>query len=118
VKLRHAGAAIGAAIVLVIAPAGASAAATPPAVAFAKELRTGVKAKFAKQAPALVLGKVICTLPKSGNVVRCIAHFADAAARANILYAIRATLEASGAISWSTTAHSCTSSITHTKLAC
>ncbi len=64
-----------------------------------------------------MLGKVTCTLPSSGNVVRCIAHFADEAARANIVYSIKATLKAS-AISWSTTAHSCTSSITHKKLAC
>jgi len=116
VKVHHAGAALAAALSLVLA-CSASAASPPAALAFAKELRSDIKPTFAEQAPGLVLGKVTCVLPSKGNVARCLAHFADKAARANVVYTIKATLKGH-VIAWSASAHSCTSSTTGRKLAC
>jgi hypothetical protein len=65
-----------------------------------------------------VLGKVTCTLPANGSVVRCLAHFSDPAAKANVTYAIKATLQDSGAITWTAGAASCSSATTGKKLVC
>ena len=86
--------------------------------AFAKQLSAEIKPIFKKQAPKLVLGKVTCVLPKNGTVVRCKAHFSYSSAKANVVYAIKATLEETGTIKWTTTGHTCTDAKTGKKLAC
>lgn len=108
-----------AAALVALAGVSAAAAATPAQnAAFAKQLKGDIKPVFAKQAPGLALGKVTCTLPASGTVVHCIAHFNDPAAQANVVYGIKATLKNSGALTWTTTTHYCTSAIFHKKIAC
>src|SRR5262249_6508207 len=86
--------------------------------AFAKKLAVSIKPVFKKQAPQLVLGKVTCVLPAEGTLVKCKAYFSDKPANANIVYLISADLKDSGAIKWTTTAHSCTDSKTGKKLQC
>lgn len=104
---------------LALFAAGVALAASPAAnAAFAKELRGYIKPAFAKQAPSLVLGKLTCVLPAKGTTVHCLAHFSDAAQKANVVYKISATLETSGDITWATTSHSCTSTTTGRKLEC
>jgi hypothetical protein len=118
------GAAVGvfAALLILSAGVGASGAATPAEnAAFAKQLKADIKPVFTKQAPGLVLGKVTCTLPASGTVVHCVAHFADLGAQADVVYGIRATIKESATkttIDWATTTHYCTSVITHKRLSC
>jgi hypothetical protein len=104
----------------VIAGAGSLPAlgATTPAQTFAKGLSAKIKPVFEKQAPNLVLGLVTCVLPKNGTVVNCKAHFADKPDGANIVYAIKATLQESGTIKWTTTGHTCANAKTGKKLAC
>ncbi len=86
--------------------------------AFAKNLATKIKPVFRKQAPKLVLRKVTCVLPKNGTVVRCKARFSYPSAKANIVYGIKATLQQTGSIKWTTTTHTCTNAKTGKKLAC
>jgi hypothetical protein len=86
--------------------------------AFAKKLAVSITPAFKKQAPTLVLGAVTCVLPAEGTVVKCKAHFSDKPDNANILYLISADLKDSGAIKWTTTAHSCTNAKTGKKLPC
>ena len=86
--------------------------------AFAKKLAASIKPVFKKQAPTLVLGLVTCVLPAEGTTVKCKAHFSDKPDNANILYLISADLKDSGAIKWTTTAHSCTDAKTGKKLPC
>ncbi|HEY4347295.1 MAG TPA: hypothetical protein VGM80_06865 [Gaiellaceae bacterium] len=71
--------------------------------AFAKQLTSFIKPVFKKKAPKLVLGLVTCNVPSDGTVVKCKAHFSDPPAKANVLYAIRATLQETGTIKWTTT---------------
>ena len=105
-------------MVVALAGVGGSGAATPAEnAAFAKELKADIKPVFAKQAPDFVLGKVTCTLPASGTVVHCIAHFTDPSAQANVVYGIKAMVKAK-TITWTTGTHYCTSELTHKKLAC
>jgi hypothetical protein len=124
VNARRAGAALAAALLVSVASAAASAAETPAAAAFAKELRVDIKPSFAKEAPELVLGTVTCTLPNKGNLVHCLAHFADKSAHENVVYTlkatikIKATMKKRGVIVWSASAPACTSSTTGRKLPC
>ncbi len=106
------------AVAALLVPLAGYAATPAENAAFAKQLRGYVKPVFAKQAPALVLGKLSCTLPLNGTVVRCLAHFSDKAAKANVVYGINATLKESGVIRWTTTTHWCNSTVTGRKLAC
>jgi hypothetical protein len=118
-RIRSAGAAIAAVTLLCgVAPATVLAATPAQNKAFAKQLTTKIRPVFKKQVPQLVLGAVTCVLPLDGTVVACKAHFSDAPAHANVVYAIRATLKESGTISWTTTSHSCTDSKTGKKLPC
>jgi hypothetical protein len=116
-RTRRAGIALVAGTALAVS---APAAAWTPAQnkAFATRLAKEIEPSFRTQAPALVLGAVTCVLPAEGTVVRCKAHFADRPAGADVLYLIKATLQETGDIKWTTTGHSCIDAKTGKKLAC
>jgi uncharacterized lipoprotein YbaY len=89
-----------------------------PGQAFANQLKAKITPVFKQQAPQLELGKVTCVLPKNGNVVSCQAHFGYPSAHVNVVYGIKATLEQTGQLRWTTTSHACTNAKTGEKLPC
>jgi 3-oxoacyl-ACP reductase-like protein len=76
----------------------------------AASLKPLVAKKFKAVAPKLVIGKVTCKTLVDGVTAICRAHFADMHDGVNVTYTIKAVLhDVSNSLTWSTTAHSCTS---------
>ncbi len=110
--------AAGAAALLLLAAGGSALAATPAQnAAFAKELRTDIKPTFAKEAKALHLGSVTCSLAADGKTARCKAHFTDPAAKVEVVYTVTASIKGR-TIKWSARSPVCRTATSHKPVAC
>jgi hypothetical protein len=87
--------------------------------AAAANLKPLVAKRFKQVAPKLVLVKVTCNTKPDGVTAICLAHFSDKPDKVNVVYTIKAVLhDATSSLTWTTTAHSCTSQTTGKKIAC
>jgi hypothetical protein len=117
-RIRRRVVAAGAAALLALGAGGAALAATPAQNAtFAKELRADLKPTFAKEAKALHLGAVSCTLSANKKSARCKAHFSDPAAKVDVVYTVTATVKGR-TIKWSAGSPVCRMAATHKAVAC
>lgn len=119
-SVRSAGVALLATLVA-LGLVGASAAAPKPKTqtqAIEQTLKVSMTKSFKKQLPGVVIGKLVCVLPKNGVVVHCTVHTSAPKNQENIVFKVTATLHDNGTISWTSTSHSCTDSKTGKPFKC
>ncbi len=106
--------------VLALASSSAALAGTPAENAnAAASLKPLLAKKFKAVAPKLVIGKVTCKTLADGVTAICRAHFADKPDAVNVTYTVKEVLHRqSNSLTWSTTAHSCTSTKSGKKVPC
>jgi hypothetical protein len=112
-------------IVLVAALAAAPALAAKPqtqAQYDAAALKVSMVKKFKSTASlkSVVIGKVVCVLPKNGATFHCTANTSSKPAHEDLVFKVAATLHDNDAtsVTWTMTSVSCSDSTTHKKLAC
>jgi hypothetical protein len=88
----------------------------------AASLKASMVKKFKNTASlkSVVIGKVVCVLPKNGATFHCTADTSSKAAHENLVFKVAATLHDNDAtsVTWSMTSVSCTDSTTHKKITC
>jgi hypothetical protein len=102
-----------------LAPAAALAAKAPTQAQYTAQGLVKAMMKSASLKPlGLTWGKVLCVLPKNGNVFHCTVHTSSPKAQENIVFQVKATLDEEGNVKWTITSDACSDSKSGQKLSC